>query len=168
MPAAQAGAEQPEDAVASAGAAAQYPVVEAASAEAAVEQPDGRSADGPSATAPSLSSTSASTRAASSSTAVGVGTAPTAVAEKSGGVVATMFRFQSVFGLLAVFVAAIIFSPRRDGEILFVSADNLANVVRAVSEIGIIAVGMTFVILIGGSICRWGPCSGWRRSGRRC
>ncbi|HEY0696001.1 MAG TPA: ABC transporter permease [Kribbella sp.] len=68
----------------------------------------------------------------------------------SGGVVATLFRFQSVFGLLAVFLAAIIFSPRRNGEILFVSADNLANVVRAVSEIGIIAVGMTFVILIGG------------------
>ena len=37
-----------------------------------------------------------------------------------------------------------------NGEILFISADNLANVVRAVSEIGIIAVGMTFVILIGG------------------
>ena len=44
---------------------------------------------------------------------------PTAIAESSGGVVATLFRFQSVFGLLAVFVAAIIFSPRRDGEILF-------------------------------------------------
>ena len=30
------------------------------------------------------------------------------------------------------------------------ATDNLANIVRAVSEIGIIAVGMTFVILIGG------------------
>jgi ribose transport system permease protein len=76
--------------------------------------------------------------------------AATAVEKSAGGVVATLFRFQSVFGLLAVFVAAIIFSPRKDGEILFISADNLANVVRAVSEIGIIAIGMTFVILIGG------------------
>lgn len=65
-------------------------------------------------------------------------------------VVEILFRFQSVFGLLAVFVAAIIFSPRRNGDILFLNGDNLANVVRAVSEIGIIAVGMTFVILIGG------------------
>jgi ribose transport system permease protein len=63
---------------------------------------------------------------------------------------ATLFRFQSVFGLVAVVIAAIIVSPRKNGEILFISADNLANVVRAVSEIGIIAVGMTFVILIGG------------------
>jgi ribose transport system permease protein len=64
--------------------------------------------------------------------------------------VATLFRFQSVFGLVAVVIAGIIVSPRKNGEILFISADNLANVVRAVSEIGIIAVGMTFVILIGG------------------
>ncbi|MFG1905954.1 ABC transporter permease [Kribbella sp. NPDC048928] len=63
---------------------------------------------------------------------------------------ATLFRFQSVFGLVAVVIAAIIVSPRKNGQILFISADNLANVVRAVSEIGIIAVGMTFVILIGG------------------
>lgn len=62
----------------------------------------------------------------------------------------TLFRFQSLFGLVAVFIAAIAFSPSRGGEILFLSADNLFNVVRAVSEIGIIAVGMTFVILIGG------------------
>ena len=76
--------------------------------------------------------------------------AATPVEKSAGSLVATLFRFQSVFGLLAVFLAAIIFSPRKDGEILFISADNLANVVRAVSEIGIIAVGMTFVILIGG------------------
>ncbi|CAM3393157.1 ABC transporter permease [Kibdelosporangium persicum] len=61
-----------------------------------------------------------------------------------------VFRFQSLFGLVAVFVAAIVFSPSRDGELLFLTSDNLFNVVRAVSEIGIIAVGMTFVILIGG------------------
>jgi ribose transport system permease protein len=61
-----------------------------------------------------------------------------------------VFRFQSLFGLVAVFIAAIVFSPSRDGELLFLSSGNLFNVVRAMSEIGIIAVGMTFVILIGG------------------
>ncbi|MFD1046130.1 alpha/beta fold hydrolase [Kibdelosporangium lantanae] len=61
-----------------------------------------------------------------------------------------LFRFQSLFGLVAVFVAAIVFSPTRNGELLFLSSGNLFNVVRAISEKGIIAVGMTFVILIGG------------------
>ncbi|MFD9890132.1 ABC transporter permease [Amycolatopsis sp. NPDC059027] len=62
----------------------------------------------------------------------------------------TLFRFQSLFGLVLVLVAAIVFSPHRDGELLFLTSDNLFNVVRATAEIGIIAVGMTFVILIGG------------------
>jgi ribose transport system permease protein len=61
-----------------------------------------------------------------------------------------LFAVQSLFGLLVVFIVAIIASPTRDGEILFLSAGNLGNIVRAVSEIGIIAVGMTFVILLGG------------------
>ena len=64
--------------------------------------------------------------------------------------VETLFKFQSFFGLVAVFIAAVIFSPRNDGQILFLSSDNLFNIVRAVSEIGIIAIGLTFVILIGG------------------
>ncbi|MFC4947906.1 ABC transporter permease [Pseudonocardia sp. GCM10023141] len=75
-------------------------------------------------------------------------TAP-AVRQRAG-VVETLFRFQSLFGLVAVFVAAVAFSPARDGQLLFLTSENLFNVVRAVSEIGIIAVGMTFVILIGG------------------
>lgn len=75
----------------------------------------------------------------------------TVVSARSGrGVVETLFRFQSLFGLVAVFAAAVAFSPARDGQLLFLTSDNLFNVVRAVSEIGIIAVGMTFVILIGG------------------
>jgi ribose transport system permease protein len=61
-----------------------------------------------------------------------------------------LFRFQSLFGLVAVFVVAVVFSPRHNGELLFLNPDNLANVVRAMSEIGIMAVGMTFVILVGG------------------
>ena len=63
---------------------------------------------------------------------------------------AVLFRFQSVLGLVAVFAAAVLFSPRRGGEVLFLTSENLFNVVRAVAEIGIIAVGMTFVILVGG------------------
>ncbi len=65
-------------------------------------------------------------------------------------VVAALFRFQSLFGLVAVFVVAVVFSPHYNGEILFLTSENLFNVVRAVSEIGIMAVGMTFVILVGG------------------
>jgi ribose transport system permease protein len=61
-----------------------------------------------------------------------------------------LFAVQSLFALLVVFVVAIIASPSRNGEILFLSAGNLGNIVRAVSEIGIIAIGMTFVILLGG------------------
>ncbi len=82
--------------------------------------------------------------------------ADTAVATSSStgartGVVDSLFRFQSFFGLLAVFLAAIVFSPSNsEGQILFLSSDNLFNIARQVSEIGIIAVGLTFVILIGG------------------
>ncbi|MEV0085807.1 ABC transporter permease [Saccharopolyspora sp. NPDC003752] len=72
------------------------------------------------------------------------------VAPRRTSVVATLFRFQSFFGLVAVFLAAVVFSPRNDGQILFLTSDNLFNIVRAVSEIGIIAIGLTFVILIGG------------------
>lgn len=61
-----------------------------------------------------------------------------------------VFRFQSFVGLVVVFVAAIALSPDRGGDIVFLRPENLANVVRAVSEIGIIAVGMTFVVLISG------------------
>jgi ribose transport system permease protein len=64
--------------------------------------------------------------------------------------VSVIFRFQSLFGLVAVFIAAVAFSPVRDGELVFLGSENLFNVVRQVSEICIIAVGMTFVILIGG------------------
>src|SRR5215470_9334997 len=59
-------------------------------------------------------------------------------------------RFQSVIGLMLVAIGGIIFSPRRHGLILFLAPDNIANIVRAVSETGIIAVGMTFVIITAG------------------
>jgi len=76
-----------------------------------------------------------------------------------------VFRFQSLFGLLAVFIAAIAFSPVRNGELLFLTTENLANVVRSVSEIGIIAVGMTFVILVAGIDLSVGAVVGLAASG---
>ncbi|MER8799661.1 ABC transporter permease [Mesorhizobium sp. M0998] len=63
---------------------------------------------------------------------------------------ALIVRFQSLIGLVLVAIGGVIFSPRRHGEILFLAPDNMANIVRAVSETGIIAVGMTFVIITAG------------------
>ena len=63
---------------------------------------------------------------------------------------AIVVRFQSLIGLVLVAIGGVIFSPRRHGEILFLNPDNIANIVRAVSETGIIAIGMTFVIITGG------------------
>jgi ribose transport system permease protein len=63
---------------------------------------------------------------------------------------AVAVRFQSVIGLVLVVIGGVIFSPRRHGHVLFLAPDNIANIVRAVSETGIIAVGMTFVIITAG------------------
>jgi ribose transport system permease protein len=63
---------------------------------------------------------------------------------------ATLFQFQSLFGLVLVFAAAVVYSPSKNGHLLFLDSGNLFNVVRSISEIGILAVGMTLVILIGG------------------
>jgi ribose transport system permease protein len=63
---------------------------------------------------------------------------------------AVAVRFQSVIGLVMVVIGGVIFSPRRHGSILFLAPDNIANIVRAISETGIIAVGMTFVIITAG------------------
>src|SRR5256885_3257013 len=58
---------------------------------------------------------------------------------------------QSVFGLLLVLVIALIASPHSPrGGLIFLEAGNITDVLRQVSEIGIISLGMTFVILTGG------------------
>jgi ribose transport system permease protein len=59
-------------------------------------------------------------------------------------------RFKPFVGLIAVFVLACVFSPVRRGELIFLDAGNLTDILRQVSEKGILAVGMTFVILAGG------------------
>ena len=59
-------------------------------------------------------------------------------------------RFQSLIGLVLVAIGGIVFSPVRHGHVLFLAPDNIANIIRAISETGIIAVGMTFVIITAG------------------
>lgn len=61
-----------------------------------------------------------------------------------------VFTFSAWVALVLVLIAAMIFSPRRNGEIVFLGTNNLLNIVRAVSETGILAIGMTFVILVAG------------------
>lgn len=59
-------------------------------------------------------------------------------------------RFQSFFGLIAILILSAVLSPIRDGHIVFLNPQNLLNIVRFASENGIIAIGMTLVILTGG------------------
>jgi len=61
-----------------------------------------------------------------------------------------LLRFQSVFGLVVILVVSTIVAPVRNGENVFLTSRNLLNIVRFASENGIIAVGMTLVILTGG------------------
>jgi ribose transport system permease protein len=62
----------------------------------------------------------------------------------------SILRFAGIFGLVAVLILAIITSPVRGGHIVFVDPGNLADILRQVSEKGILAVGMTAVIISGG------------------
>lgn len=58
-------------------------------------------------------------------------------------------RFQSAVGLAVLLVVAS-FVCVKNGKNLFLDWRNVMNVLRAISENGIIAVGMTMVILLGG------------------
>jgi len=57
--------------------------------------------------------------------------------------------FKSFLGFILIFAIASVICVR-DGRNLFLSAGNLSNVTRAISGNGIMAIGMTMVILIGG------------------
>lgn len=59
-------------------------------------------------------------------------------------------KMRAYGGLMAVFLLACIFSPRRHGSILFLDLGNLTDILRQSSEKGILAVGMTFAIVSGG------------------
>jgi ribose transport system permease protein len=56
-----------------------------------------------------------------------------------------------VFGVVIVFLMCVFFSPTNaKGDFVFLKFENLTNILRQVSENGIIAVGMTYVIIAGG------------------
>lgn len=62
-----------------------------------------------------------------------------------------MAQSKLYWGVAIVFLAGILFSPvAGDGTNIFLEAGNLTDVLRQVSIIGIMAVGMTLVILIAG------------------
>jgi len=63
---------------------------------------------------------------------------------------ARLARFTSVLGLLAVVILGIVFSPVRGGRPVFLGLGNLTDILRQVAEKGILAVGMTAVIVSGG------------------
>src|SRR5215471_12949547 len=63
----------------------------------------------------------------------------------------SLVSLQSGLGLLIIIVLAILFSPRSAaGDRIFLQVGNLTDILRQVSEIGIMAVGMTLVILTAG------------------
>lgn len=57
-------------------------------------------------------------------------------------------RFQSYIALVAIFIIASTISVK-NGRNMFLSSRNLTNVLRAVSETGIISIGITLVVLMG-------------------
>ncbi len=61
-----------------------------------------------------------------------------------------LLRFQGYFGLIAILVIAALLSPERDGQNVFLDSRNLLNIIRFASVNGIIAIGMTLVILTAG------------------
>ena len=59
-------------------------------------------------------------------------------------------KSKSYIGLILVIIFAAVFSPYRHGENIFLGLGNLTDILRQVSEKGILAVGMTLVILTAG------------------
>jgi ribose transport system permease protein len=59
-------------------------------------------------------------------------------------------QLKASLGLVVTFALACVFSPVRRGGIVFLDVGNLTDILRQISEKGILAVGMTFVILAGG------------------
>jgi ABC-type sugar transport system ATPase subunit/ribose/xylose/arabinose/galactoside ABC-type transport system permease subunit len=59
-------------------------------------------------------------------------------------------RRASLVGLAAVVALAIVFSPNRGGRLVFLDLGNLTDILRQVAEKGILAAGMTPVIISGG------------------
>ncbi len=60
------------------------------------------------------------------------------------------WRHGSLAGLAAVVILAVVFSPVRGGRIVFLDVGNLTDILRQIAEKGILAAGMTPVIISGG------------------
>lgn len=66
-------------------------------------------------------------------------------------VLGLLSRLQSVVGLILVVMVSIALSPRAlDGSLIFLQVGNLTDVLRQMSVVGVMALGMTFVILTAG------------------
>ena len=59
-------------------------------------------------------------------------------------------RYAGAFGLALVLLMAIVASPLRGGRLVFLDLGNLTDILRQVSEKGVLAVGMTAVVIAGG------------------
>ncbi|HTY42059.1 MAG TPA: ATP-binding cassette domain-containing protein [Thermoanaerobaculia bacterium] len=59
-------------------------------------------------------------------------------------------RLTGALGLAAVVILSIVFSPVRGGRPVFLGIGNLTDILRQVAEKGILAVGMTAVVVSGG------------------
>lgn len=60
-------------------------------------------------------------------------------------------RFQSYFGLALIFAVSIILSPHDShGGNIFLGSENLTDIIRMMSVVGVMALGMTFVITSAG------------------
>ena len=59
-------------------------------------------------------------------------------------------KYAGAFGLALVLALAIVTSPIRGGHLVFLDLGNLSDILRQVSEKGILAVGMTAVVIAGG------------------
>ena len=65
--------------------------------------------------------------------------------------IALLLRFRSVAGLAGILLVAILLSPTAsDRSNIFLQPGNLTDILRQMSVIGILALGMTFVILTSG------------------
>ncbi len=60
-------------------------------------------------------------------------------------------KFQSYFGLALIFIVSVLFSPRNAGGAnIFLLPENLTDILRMMSVVGVMAVGMTYVITTAG------------------
>ncbi len=59
-------------------------------------------------------------------------------------------RYAGAFGLALVLLLSVVFSPVRGGRLVFLDLGNLTDILRQVAEKGILAVGMTAVVISGG------------------